>query len=466
MIFMKTAAAYIRVSTSDQMEYSPDSQLECIRDYALKNGYLLPEKYIFREEEGISGRGAEKRTEFQRMIAEAKRRPRPFDCVLLWKFSRFARNRADSVLYKTLLRRLGIDVVSVSEPIGEDKTSILVEAMIEAMDEYYSVNLAEEVRRGMREKVSRGEPVTAPPFGYRIKEKRFVPEPDEAAAVRLIYSDFLQGALPKEIAEKLNAAGFRTRRGGRWEARAVRYLLKNPAYRGALRWNPDGPLGRGPSGGNTLLTQNCHEPIVPAEQWKAAQRLFRPGAARRHGAPACMLRGLVYCSSCGSLLVPSSSGSMQCCGYCHGLCGVSHCISIRKLESMVTALLENDLQTTSLRISLPPGAEEEKKRVLTRRLDRERARLVRLREAYLSGAEPLADYAREHGEIEDSCRSLESRLNQPSGAAPEPCAAGEDLLHALRGTALRPDQKNALLRSLIQKIVFDRGRNRISLYYR
>ncbi|WP_164918906.1 MULTISPECIES: recombinase family protein [Acutalibacteraceae] len=463
---MKTAAAYIRVSTSDQMEYSPDSQLECIRDYARKNGYLLPEKYIFREEDGVSGRGAAKRTEFQRMIAEAKRRPRPFDCVLLWKFSRFARSRADSVLYKTLLRRLGIDVVSVSEPLGDDKTSILVEAMIEAMDEYYSVNLAEEVRRGMREKISRGEPVTAPPFGYRMKEKRFVTVPDEAAAVRLIYADFLRGTPPLEIAEKLNAAGIRTRRGGRWEARAVRYILKNPVYRGALRWNPEGTLGRGSSGAETLLTGDSHEAIVPAELWSAAQSRFRPGTALRRSAPACMLRGLVHCSSCGSLLVPSSSGSMQCCGYSHGSCRVSHSISMRKLEAMVTAMLANDLQVTSLRISAFSSDEGEERVLIKHRLDRERGRLSRLREAYLNGVEPLAGYTKEYRETELACRNLESRLNRPADAAPEQRSQRRDLILLLRGNDFTPEQKNALLRSLIRKIVFDRGRNRISLYYR
>ena len=462
---MKTAAAYIRVSTSDQMEYSPDSQLACIRDYARKNGYLLPEEYVFREDDGVSGRGAEKRTEFQRMIAEAKRRPRPFDCVLLWKFSRFARSRADSVLYKTLLRRLGIAVVSVSEPLGEDKTSILVEAMIEAMDEYYSVNLAEEVRRGMKEKVSRGEPVTVPPFGYRMREKRFVPERDEAAAVRLMYTDFLRGTAPREIAEKLNAAGIRTRRGGAWEARGVLYILKNPAYRGALRWNPGGPLGRGSADSGTLLVHGCHEPIVSEALWSAVQDRFSPGAAGRRSVSAYALRGLIYCSACGSPLVPSSSGSMQCVGYSHGLCKTSHCISAKKLENMVTAMLERDLQTDLLHIS-PASASEEEGALLRAVLGKEYRRLSRLREAYLDGTEPLADYARERKEIGRACRVLESRLKRPAGESLESNAGGYGLISLLRGSELTPEQKNALLCSLLQKIVFDRERNLIRLYYR
>ena len=464
---VKTAAAYIRVSTSDQMEYSPDSQLACILEYARKNGYRLPEEYIFREEDGVSGRGAEKRTEFRRMIAVAQRRPRPFDCILLWKFSRFARSRADSVLYKTMLRRRGIDVISVSEPLGGEKTSILVEAMIEAMDEYYSVNLAEEVRRGMKEKVSRGGPVTAPPFGYRLREKHFVPEPREAAAVRLVYAGFARGVSPAELAEKLNAAGLCTRRGGRWEARGIRYLLKNPVYRGALRWNPNGSLGRGPKKEETLLTQNCHGPIVSEPLWDAVQSRFCPEITRRRTAPPYMLCGLVYCSNCGSLLVPSSSGSMQCSGYSHGLCRVSHCISTAKLEAMVTVLLEKDLQATSLRILPLSTAEKQEEYTLLRRQgEQEQSRLSRLREAYLSGAEPLKEYLRERKKIEDTCRTLQLELKRTAGRPQEKGVETTNLIQLLRGNEIPPDRKNILLRALIQKIIFDRKANCIRLYYK
>ena len=100
---LKTAAAYIRVSTEDQIEYSPASQLEKIREYAKRNGYMLPEEFIFADE-GISGRNTAKRPEFNRMIGTAKQKPKPFDAILLWKFSRFARNREDSIVYKSMLR--------------------------------------------------------------------------------------------------------------------------------------------------------------------------------------------------------------------------------------------------------------------------------------------------------------------------------------------------------------------------
>ena len=132
---MSTAAAYIRVSTEDQTEFSPDSQLRSIQAYALNHHIELLPAHIYLDE-GISGRNASKRPAFLQMIADAKRKPQPFDLILLWKFSRFARNRQDSIFYKSLLRReCGIDVISITEPLSDDPTSILMEALLEAMDE-------------------------------------------------------------------------------------------------------------------------------------------------------------------------------------------------------------------------------------------------------------------------------------------------------------------------------------------
>ena len=86
----RTGAAYIRVSTDDQTEYSPASQLAAIRRYAAQHDIVLPDCFIFSEE-GASGRTVEKRPAFHRMIAAARTKPRPFDVILLWKYSRFAR---------------------------------------------------------------------------------------------------------------------------------------------------------------------------------------------------------------------------------------------------------------------------------------------------------------------------------------------------------------------------------------
>lgn len=121
---MKTGAAYIRVSTDDQLEYSPDSQIEKIKEYAVRNDIQIDPQFIFMDE-GISGRTAKKRNAFNEMIGLAKTVPRPFDVILIWKFSRFARNQEEAILYKNMLRKkLDIDVISVSEPLIEGPGSV------------------------------------------------------------------------------------------------------------------------------------------------------------------------------------------------------------------------------------------------------------------------------------------------------------------------------------------------------
>ena len=101
---MKIGALYIRVSTHMQEELSPESQKKLLLSYAKSHDIFVPEEFIFMDL-GISGRKADKRPDFQRMISMAKSKPSPFQVIVVWKFSRFARNQEESIVYKSLLRK-------------------------------------------------------------------------------------------------------------------------------------------------------------------------------------------------------------------------------------------------------------------------------------------------------------------------------------------------------------------------
>lgn len=175
---VKYAYGYIRVSTHDQEEISPDSQEHLLRDYAAKNNIVIIK--IFTDL-GISGRKANKRPGFQEMIGLAKGDDHPVDQILVWKFSRFARNQEESIVYKSLLKKQhNVDVVSVSEPLSDNPFGSLIERIIEWMDEYYSIRLSGEVLRGMKENAARGAFQGAAPFGYKTIDKTLVIDPEKA----------------------------------------------------------------------------------------------------------------------------------------------------------------------------------------------------------------------------------------------------------------------------------------------
>ena len=159
------AALYARVSSDRQdVDLSVSAQLRALRDYAGKNGYLVAREYV---DEAESGRIAD-RPQFTRMLDEASKPESPFKEILVWKFSRFTRKREHAVAFKSMLRRRGVRVVSITEQADDTPTGKLLEAIIESVDEFYSENLAQEVTRGMREAASRGFWMTSyAPYGYR-----------------------------------------------------------------------------------------------------------------------------------------------------------------------------------------------------------------------------------------------------------------------------------------------------------
>src|SRR4030043_292815 len=160
------AALYARVSSEKQdVDLSISAQLKSLREYCARNGYEVVKEFVDEAESGKTTA----RPAFREMISAARRSEKPYNLILVWKYSRFARSREDSIVFKTMLRKNGVRVISISEPAEDTPTGKLLEAMIESLDEFYSANLGEEVTRGMRESASRGFYISArAPFGYRV----------------------------------------------------------------------------------------------------------------------------------------------------------------------------------------------------------------------------------------------------------------------------------------------------------
>lgn len=334
------AAAYIRVSTENQTELSPSSQLKIIRKFADEKGYLIDENFIFRDN-GISGRYADKRPEFNRMISLAKQKPPPFSAVLVWKFSRFARNQEESIFYKSLLRKNGIEVISVSEPVDDGPFGKLIERIIEWSDEYYSIRLSGEVRRGMTEKAERGGIVSIAPFGYKVADGKLVVDAEKSEIVRKIFADFLNSKDIKMICDNLNSAKIKTAKGNNWDCRAVEYILQNPVYIGKIRWNPVCKTGRDFYNDNLIISKGTHKPIIDEntlEQTKQIlflQRIINKEHSHKQTKIKCLVQNLVKCSNCNATLVPIKNNSLQCSDYIHRTCHSSHCVKIDKIEKAI-----------------------------------------------------------------------------------------------------------------------------------
>ena len=483
---LKIGSAYVRVSDERQDEYSPDSQLKKIREYAEKEGYIIPDEFVFYDD-GISGKSARRRADFNRMIAIAKEKDHPFDRIYVWKFSRFARNQEESMVYKNLLQKKGVSVKSVSEPIPEGHFGTLIERIIEWMDEFYLVNLGTEVIRGMTERVSRGEPVVYAPFGYINADKTYIPDEEggTASIVREIFERYLNGDKQREIAVSLGQRGVRTKRGNIPDNRWVEYILNNPSYIGKIRFTPDGSKAVGKrdyNNENTMVVDGNWQPLISMELWDKVQEMLQqqkrayPKHAKRQQPIQYMLKGLVRCSACGSTLAMSSVKSgknklntMQCCSYSRGSCHTSHSVTMPRVESALFEGLQQAVENKQFTINPTPKKKSEQPSVdYDKLIAVEERKLERAKQSYLAEVDTLEQYKENKTEITKRIEMLKAKRDEEVYTKIDVNVFAEKvsgIVEFCKRDDVTESAKNEALHTIIEKIVFEKAEGNLAIYF-
>lgn len=471
---IEIGAAYIRVSTDDQTELSPDAQLRVIKEAAKQDGYVIPPEFIFVEQKGISGRKAVNRPEFQRMIGIAKSQtPSPFKRLYVWKFSRFARNQEESVFYKSILRKkCMVDIKSVSEPIAEGMFGRLIESIIEWFDEYYSVNLSGEVLRGMTEKALRNGYQSAPCLGYKAVGggKPFIIDPDKMRIVEFIHTAYNDGMDTSRIARECNRRGYLSQRGKVFEHRSIERILLNPFYIGKVTWN-----------GITFTGTHELSPIVSnlfeknVEKYKSG---YRP--LKRRDVSECKhwLSGIMKCGTCGTSLAYSKRirhgelyATFQCWKYAKGMHDVSNSIAVTKAENLVLQSLKYSIETQDIDYEHIPkkNDSDSDRNILLYELSSLDKKEARIKDAYISGIDTIDEYKENKSIISKERKRLQSMLElevaEERPSKEEFLKRINDVYSLLINDEVDFEEKGNAIRSIVQKIVYNKQSNTITIYY-
>jgi len=307
-------ALYARVSSDQQADKnnSIPSQLRLLHEYALKRNMAVYKEYVDEAESALST----DRPAFLEMISETKKKFPPFQAILVWKLSRFARNRQDSIVYKAMLKKRGVEVISISEPIGNTPQGQLMEGMIEVIDEFYSAVLGQETLRGLIENTRKGYRNGGYAiFGYKNvhvydenknQRTKYELNESEAATVKLIFELYIKGNGLKNIVTHLNKHDYRPRSGGKWSKSTVANVLRNEAYIGWTVFNKRDRKTYGKQfkpKDQWIIIKNTHDPIISEELFDKAQRLIEKRQPKNQPARVTsstyLLSGLMKCGKCG-----------------------------------------------------------------------------------------------------------------------------------------------------------------------
>lgn len=301
------AAEYCRYSSSAQDDgYSIEAQQKAIANFALSNGYDVQYSYIDRAKSGTNVRH---RTQFQQMMKDAEQGL--FDVVIVHKLDRFSRNRYDSIKYRNFLTINGVRLISVLENFGESAEAELMWGINETYNEFYSRNLAREVRKGLQVLSSKGlHTGGSPPLGYDVVDKKLAINEAEAEVVRLIFSMYSQKYTYNDMAKELNARGYKTKSGNEFSASSFNSILTQRKYIGEYVYNrrvAKSLTGKYNSHANKPEDEIVRIPgavprIIDNETWGKVQARLNQNK-RKVGAYKSksnyLLSGLIVCGECG-----------------------------------------------------------------------------------------------------------------------------------------------------------------------
>ncbi|AUD65424.1 hypothetical protein BK011_06860 [Tenericutes bacterium MZ-XQ] len=283
---MNRAVIYARYSSDKQNEQSIESQLRVCKDYAKKNKLNVVGIYIDRAQSGKY----DDRIEFSKMMRDSGKDL--FDYIIIYKLDRFSRNKYDSAVHNHTLKKNGIKRLSAMENITEGPEGILMESILEGMAEYYSLELEQKVRRGIKENLLNGKSIGGHKvYGYSTANHKHIVNESEAIIVRKIFELYINGKTAKEIVSEINMLGHNL------NMNRVYRMLKNTKYIGVYEHSG-------------VVYSNIYPRIVDDKSFYKVQSLMsknkKAPAAKKARVPY-HLTGKMFCSKCGRPMIADST---------------------------------------------------------------------------------------------------------------------------------------------------------------
>lgn len=307
---LRHAAIYVRVSTGHQVDKcSLPFQKKELKAYL--QHVLHISNFEIYEDAGKSAKNT-KRPAFERMMDNI--RAGRISYVVVYKIDRISRNLVDFSLMYDEFKKYGTTFISLNEQF--DTSSAMGEAMLKIILVFAELErkmTSERVSDIMKDRASQGKWNGANvPLGYKWSDEKQFPVPDETEAerVRMIYNMYDKGMRTPAIMRYLNDNHIPTKRNGRWTTKTLADTLRNPFYKGTLRYNyRESAHGKIKPESEWIVIENNHEPLIDVELWERVNEIMSANAESKGYKGAAhtpkyihVFGKLVHCSTCGCMM--------------------------------------------------------------------------------------------------------------------------------------------------------------------
>lgn len=289
---MKTCVIYARYSSDRQTEQSIEGQLRDCREYAQRNDIAIVGTYIDRATTGTN----DNREQFQKMLKDSDKKA--WDYVLCYKLDRFSRNKYEMAIHRKHLKDNGVKILSAKENIPETPEGVLLESLLEGMNQYYSEELSQKTKRGLRETRIKGNYMGGPiNYGYKVVHEttdeqtvaKVAVNEDEAPILLHIFEAYAAGNRIPDIVRELNDRGIKNR-GNPFTVNSIYFMLQQKKYTGTYTIH-----------GETF--NKIYPAIIPKELYQIVRKRVDANKTGKHVIGVdYILMGKCFCGYCGKQL--------------------------------------------------------------------------------------------------------------------------------------------------------------------
>lgn len=472
----KRVGVWIRVSTEDQARgESPEHHERRALAYAEAKGWEVAATYRL---EAVSGKSVIGHPEAQRMLADV--RSGVISGIVFSKLARLARNTKELLEFAEIFRACGADLVSLHEAIDTSSPAgRLFFTMIAAMAQWEREEIAERVQASIPIRAKLGKPLGgAAPFGYRWRDKRLEPDPEEAPVRVLLHELFVEHKRRKTVARLLNDRGYRTRNGSPFSDTTVARLLEDTTAKGIHRANYTRTDDRRKNWSlkpESDWTFTPVEPILSEDLWEECTRIL--AAQRERARPlarraAHLFAGFAHCA-CGQKMYVKANSPKYVCSACRNKMPTTDLEAV--FRDQLSQFLMSPIEIAAHNLATTEAANEKGR--LIQKAELELQRITADDDAnfqlYRTGELTAEAFGRRHRPLEERRLQLEAelpRLQAELDVLRMALAASEEAIEEARTLTDRWDdlpgaEKRQIVEAITDRIVIGKEDVEITLLH-
>ncbi|SES10369.1 Site-specific DNA recombinase [Salipaludibacillus aurantiacus] len=344
--------AFVRVSTDRLEQHSSlENQRELIEEYIEEKGWSLKKLYIGPES------GTKLNSSMKELLEDIENKR--IDILLVKDLFRLARNAELSHRVKNEADKNGIHIVTLNNLVNTMEGNDRWYGLYSMFAQMESENTSEKIKFIFKKKMAQGKFINStPPYGYRIEDQKlYIREDDTPKVVRRIYHDYLNGASPKAIADKLTTEGVptpaqvnnRKNAGLKWQENTVRGMLLNRHYIGTVVQGRTTTISitttkrKQLSEEDQYIVEDVHEPIISKELFNMVQDSMLKRKRNHTVSKKQIFSNLCFCADCGTGMWYRKNRKGYICGK-HADQGNKGCKSHLIKEASLLNIIKSDFQ--------------------------------------------------------------------------------------------------------------------------